>query len=101
MSHIFPLVYILCCRKNESESNRRKGEYSNIKTEAESRGWDFGPENIVLDFELLANNVLQVIFPNANIHGCFFHYSRSVWKHDCKSRKNCEYCRTVRRLQVR
>ena len=98
MSHILPLVYILCFRKNESTYKRI---FEHIKTEAESRGWDFEPENIVLDFELAANNVLQVFFPSANIHGCFFHYSQSVWKHGCRSRKNCEYCRTVRRLQVR
>jgi len=75
MSHIFPLVYVLCCGKNELTYKRI---FEHIKTEAESCGWDFEPENIVLDSELAANNVLQVFFPRANIHSCFFHYSQSV-----------------------
>lgn len=83
MSHIFPLVYVLCCRKNDATYRRI---FEHLRNEAETRGWDFEPVNIVLDFELAAMNVLRAFFPTANIHGCYFHYTQSVW---CYAASHC------------
>ena len=38
------------------------------------------PTDILTDFKRGAISAIQAIFPNANINGCFFHLSSTVWK---------------------
>lgn len=42
---------------------------------------ELNPTDITLDFEMGAIKSLTKHFPNAEIHGCFFHLTQSVWRH--------------------
>lgn len=35
----------------------------------------------MVDFEMAAIKSVQSHFENAEIHGCFFHFSQSIWRH--------------------
>ena len=35
----------------------------------------------MLDFELAAINAISSVFPNASIKGCYFHFSKAIYKH--------------------
>ena len=41
------------------------------------------PQNILFDFERAAMNKTQLLLPNVEIKGCFFHFhlSSNIWKH--------------------
>lgn len=42
---------------------------------------DFKPDYIITDFEIGAINAATKYFPDAIMHGCFFHLCQSVWRH--------------------
>ncbi|XP_068205261.1 uncharacterized protein [Palaemon carinicauda] len=41
---------------------------------------DCDPENVTLDFEKSDINAFMTVYPDANINGCFFHLSQSIWR---------------------
>ncbi|KAK0393224.1 hypothetical protein QR680_000105 [Steinernema hermaphroditum] len=38
------------------------------------------PKSVTIDFERAEVNAIRTIFPNTHIHGCYFHFSQSVWR---------------------
>ena len=41
--------------------------------------YHFNPKNIMCDFRTSQIKAAKKIFPHANIHCCFFHYSQALW----------------------
>ena len=41
----------------------------------------FKPKNIMCDFRISQIKACKNIFPQTNIHCCFFHFSQSIWNH--------------------
>ncbi len=62
------------------------------------------PQVIIMDFEKPAENAFRAVFPNANIHGCFFHFCQAVyrrvlhlgWADQYKS--NAVFAKEIRRI---
>ncbi|CAF0714736.1 unnamed protein product [Adineta steineri] len=42
------------------------------------------PNYITIDFEKAAENAFNVIYPQCEILGCFFHFKKCIWKHICE-----------------
>ncbi|CAF1153140.1 unnamed protein product [Rotaria sordida] len=42
------------------------------------------PDYITIDFEKAAENAFNVIYPECEILGCFFHFKKCIWKHICE-----------------
>lgn len=43
-------------------------------------GLPLHPQSFVCDFELSLINALHAEFPNAAVHGCYFHFCQSLWR---------------------
>lgn len=37
-------------------------------------------EGVVADFESSLWQAVKIVFPNAKIHGCVFHWTQAVWR---------------------
>lgn len=72
-TRIVPLIYVLLNKKTE-ETYKKLFEIlkQNIP------GWE--PVKFLTDFELAAMNAIKIVLPSVVIKGCYFHYSKNVWK---------------------
>ena len=48
--------------------------------EAMQHGISFSPNEIMADFELALVQSLELQFPGARIHGCYFHFAQCLWR---------------------
>lgn len=69
-----PLVYILA-------PNKQKKMYEKAFKVISNRVPQFKPKHIITDFEIGAINAAKSAFPTATMHGCFFHFCQSIWRH--------------------
>ena len=69
-----PLVYILLTRKHQPL-------YTRVFERLFELNDQLNPDSIMLDFELAAINAISSVFPNASIKGCYFHFSKAIYKH--------------------
>ncbi|XP_071093494.1 uncharacterized protein [Haliotis cracherodii] len=64
--------------------NRTEATYTSVfdylKQTAETRGLQLSPDVFQLDFERASYTAAGVVFPNAQLRGCFFHYTQSIWR---------------------
>ena len=51
-----------------------------VKEEAMNNGQHISPEEIMTDFELALVQSLELEFPGARIHGCYFHFAQCLWR---------------------
>ena len=51
-----------------------------VKEEAMQHGISFSPNEIMADFELALVQSLELQFPGARIHGCYFHFAQCLWR---------------------
>uniref|UniRef100_T1ITW6 MULE transposase domain-containing protein n=1 Tax=Strigamia maritima TaxID=126957 RepID=T1ITW6_STRMM len=75
---IFPVVYCLMERKTKESYI---AVFARIKWLTEFYGLELDPDNIISDFEIGAINAAQEVFPEANMQGCMFHLSQSIYRH--------------------
>lgn len=71
---IMPLVYVLCTHKS-------KQTYKFILDSLIELKPDSKPSLLIVDFELAFINAFKETFPDAEIHGSFFHFCQCVWRH--------------------
>ena len=45
-----------------------------------TKGMQWKPQKITIDFEKSVINCVSNIFPSTKIQGCYFHFSQSVWR---------------------
>ena len=74
---IFPLVYVICSRKDEATYT---AIFQHVKESSQELGTEISPEYVMMDFELSGMNAVCAIFPNSVIKGCLFHFSQSIWR---------------------
>lgn len=43
-------------------------------------GHNFRPSRILCDFEISLISAIQTEFPQASLHGCYFHFCQSIWR---------------------
>lgn len=68
-----PLVYVLSSHKDTAS-------YTQILEKLKEKEPNLNPEHTTLDFEAAAISAISGEFPEAEIHGCFFHFSQSIWR---------------------
>lgn len=68
------MVYVLTC-------DRKRTTYDQIFDQLLKLEPELNPTDITVDFEMGVIKSLTKHFPMAQIHGCFFHLTQSVWRH--------------------
>ena len=54
--------------------------FMGVKEEAMNNGHHISPEEIMTDFELALVQSLELEFPGARIHCCYFHFAQCLWR---------------------
>jgi hypothetical protein len=72
-THIVPLVYALLSQKT-------KRMYILLFSLIKSRIPTWEPHKLITDFELPAIDAFKTVFPEAENHGCYYHYTKSLWR---------------------
>ena len=55
--------------------------FSTIKSQIS----DMSPSKFGIDFEKLATNAMQKVFPGIQLSGCYYHFSNSIWNKEKKT----------------
>lgn len=76
-NHVFPFVYCLSTGKTEEVYTFI---LNHLKTHAVSLGVNSSPTRVISDFEIAVINSVHVVFPQALIGGCLFHYTQSIYR---------------------
>lgn len=71
-SHV-PLVYVLSSKKDAETFGTIFNEIKKLKP-------GLNPKHIMIDFEQATMREAGKAFPEAQIHGCFFHFSQCIWR---------------------
>ncbi|XP_078534929.1 uncharacterized protein LOC144821591 isoform X1 [Lissotriton helveticus] len=79
-----PLVYALLPDKNSST-------YTEFLTVIKTKILNKSPAKVIIDFELTMINTVTNLYPDAQIQGCFFHFSHAFWQKVQKSSLVEEY----------
>ncbi|EAT39117.1 AAEL009053-PA [Aedes aegypti] len=72
-----PLIYVLMTTKTESLYRK---VWEAIIEAADALDIDLEPEYVITDFEKALINSVQAEFPDAQHSGCFFHWSKNLFK---------------------
>lgn len=72
-TNIIPVLYALL-------PNKTKHIYKTLFRLIKTQIPEFEPNTFVLDFEKAAMLAIKSIFPSSTIQGCYFHFSRSLWR---------------------
>ena len=71
---VYPCIYALL-------SNKRQSLYQELfQLLGEFMGRGNSPTTITMDFELAAINAARSVFPDALLHGCYFHFRQSLYR---------------------
>lgn len=71
--HVFPCMYVIMPDKDQQT-------YEQIFAVVKDLIDGVAPTTVIADFELGLQNALTSTWPNAEIRGCFFHLSQSIWR---------------------
>lgn len=71
--NVVPVLYALLPSKNQNT-------YETLFNLIKSQVPEWIPEKNTVDFELSTILAIRKIFPNAKINGCFYHFSKCLWK---------------------
>lgn len=69
-----PLVYVLTCKKDMPT-------YETILSVLKETEPRLNPQYIMVDFERATMNAIRLVFPDAKISGCFFHFCQCIYRH--------------------
>lgn len=72
-TNVIPLIFALM-------PNKKQKTYETLFRLIKSTLPNWCPNIFHCDFELAAINALIEIFPNTQLKGCYYHWSRAVWK---------------------
>lgn len=72
-NNIIPAVYALL-------PNKTKNIYKTLFKLIKSQIPQFYPKTFILDFEQAAMSAIKNMFPESQISGCHFHFSKSLWQ---------------------
>lgn len=60
--------------------DKRKSTYIRMLNAIRRAIPEWAPETVSADFETAVIEAVNSVFPNAQFHGCFFHFSQSLWR---------------------
>ena len=70
---VFPCLYALF-------TNKRQKMYEEFFSIVKENCEGFAPDSITFDFEMAALNAAKLAFPEALVHGCYFHLRKSIYR---------------------
>ena len=73
----FPAVYALLPNKSRATYNRF---FTLLKEELQNLGITLRPPRVLVDFELGLLQAVKLHFPDADVKGCYFHFSQCLWR---------------------
>lgn len=68
-----PMLFILL-------ENKQGGTYLRVFQKLKELNPNLSPNSILVDFELACFTKIKEVFPQADIVGCFFHLTQSLWR---------------------
>ena len=77
--HVFQNGFVIPCVLALT-SNRRQESYVRIIDVLKQMHPKINPRMIITDFEKSAINAFSSAFPRSSQHGCFFHFSQTMWR---------------------
>lgn len=75
--YTFPLVYCISTRKTESFYRQL---LVHLRSHTAEHNLTLQPQIILSHFEIAFMNAAAEIFPNAEVKGCLFHFTQSIWR---------------------
>lgn len=72
-TNVVPLIYALLTKRDKTSYTKL---FEVIKTAIPN----FSPTKFTLDFEKASMAAIKEVFPEAEIKGCYFHFSQCIWK---------------------
>ncbi|XP_046686325.1 uncharacterized protein LOC124371996, partial [Homalodisca vitripennis] len=73
LNHLFPVAFVLMTRKTQDS-------YQGVFVFLKQLIPDWNPQVILTDFELAMSNAAQLVWPNARVVGCFFHFAQAIYR---------------------
>ena len=74
---MIPLVYVLLPNKTRETYTRM---FRLLQDALIARNIIWSPNSFQIDFELAVIRAIEMLFPNAQIRGCLFHFCQSIWR---------------------
>lgn len=71
--NLVPLVYILTTDQSEESYTFVLKYLHKLKPE-------LNPSLLIIDFEISFINAFRTVFPECDIHGCYFHFCQCIWR---------------------
>lgn len=81
-------MYCLLDRKDRATYTEL---FSSLKAHAADRGYLLSLVTILMDFEAATIKVLRSQFPQTKIHGCYFHYTQTIFRFIKQNGWSCAY----------
>lgn len=72
-TRIIPLIYVLL-------NNKKEETYKTLFEILKQKIPEWDPLKLITDFEQAAMNAISTVFPSVVLKGCYFHYTKNVWK---------------------
>ncbi|XP_060081811.1 uncharacterized protein LOC132561098 [Ylistrum balloti] len=76
-NQMYPLVFALLQGKSEVIYTRL---LENLNSMIEEQQLLLNPTTVFLDFEFAAHNPAKAVFPGVTVKGCFFDFTRCIWR---------------------
>ena len=70
---VIPCVYVLLPNKTQVSYTETLRQLLIIHP-------NLRPISVLIDFELAIKNALETVFPGVDVSGCFFHFTKNIWK---------------------
>ncbi len=70
---IIPCVYVFL-------PNKTQVSYTETLRQVHTLNPNLNPHTVLIDFELAIKNALETVFPGVIMKGCYFHFTRNIWK---------------------
>ncbi|XP_078533371.1 uncharacterized protein LOC144819280 [Lissotriton helveticus] len=83
--NVVPLVYSLL-------PDKQSATYTEFLTVIKEKTSGKSPRKIIIDFELTMINVINKLYVDTQIQGCFFHFSQAYWRKLQKTSLVTDYC---------
>lgn len=83
-TNIHPVVFALL-------PNKKKATYVRVFRHVLQAVPEWKPRNITVDFEGSAINAIREVSPTSEIHGCYFHFKKCLWRKVQEIGLTCEY----------
>lgn len=61
-------------------TNKREETYEHMLSVLKQIEPTLNPTDVTVDFEKAAMNAIHSVFPEAEIHGCNFHFGQNIWR---------------------